>query len=446
VLSLFNTCSGRLEKFKPLDDKNVKLYSCGLTVYDRAHIGHGRTAVVVDVLLRLLRTLYGNVTYVRNITDVDDKINARAREEGVSIGDLTGRIIPLCDEDLLYLNNLRPTHEPRVTDHLGDIVTLIEKILVNGHAYVANGHVFFDVNSYGNYGALSHVNRDELLEAVRIEDNPNKRNPLDFVLWKPSSDDDDESSKFPSPWGTGRPGWHIECSAMSHRYLGPSFDLHCGGADLKFPHHENEIAQSKCAFPDSDFARFWLHVGFLMVDGKKMSKSLGNFVTIEKLRQNGVPGSVLRLAMIKNHYRKPLNFSGGLILESETLLRALHRNLPGTEGGCSIPEEIIENLCDDLNTPKVIATLSKLNRDGETRKLRRAMEFLGIFDENLITGANRSSGAPDMAEIERLIEARNRARTEKNWSRSDDIRKKLESMGIALKDTKDGTLWEFFEK
>ncbi|MDR1425555.1 MAG: cysteine--tRNA ligase [Rickettsiales bacterium] len=384
MLSLFNTLTSRVEKFEPLGkSKPVGLYACGPTVYDRAHVGHGRVTVVVDTLVRLLRVLYGDVVYVRNITDVDDKINARAQQEKVSIGDLTGRVILLHENDMLYLRNLGPTHEPRVTEHIACIIETIDRIVRNGHGYVKNGHVFFSVSSYGDYGILSHVDGGKLLNAVRIEDNPDKRNPLDFVLWKPSSADDDQSIRFSSPWGVGRPGWHIECSAMSQQYLGSDFDIHCGGMDLKFPHHENEIAQSRCAFPGSNFANFWFHVGFLMVDGKKMSKSLGNFVTIDELRMNNLSGCVVRLAVARNHYRKPLNFDLNLIRESENLLRGLHRNLEDTGEGHPVPEEIIDDLCDDLNIPKTIATLGKFKKNREFAKLRGALEFLGLFDKNL---------------------------------------------------------------
>ncbi|MDR3078606.1 MAG: cysteine--tRNA ligase [Rickettsiales bacterium] len=446
MLKLFNSWGSRLEKFEPRERGKVGIYGCGLTVYDRAHIGHGRTMALVDILVRLLRVLHGEVIYVRNITDVDDKINARARNEGIAARELTDRLIPLCDSDLLYLNNLRPTHEPRVTDHMGDIVALIERILANGHGYVANGHVFFDIGSYGDYGLLSHADENELLRAVRIEENPNKRRPLDFVLWKPSADGDDESIRFASPWGTGRPGWHIECSAMSHRYLGTDFDLHCGGMDLKFPHHENEIAQSRCAFANSGFARFWFHVGFLMIEGKKMSKSLGNFVTIGELRQRGLGGPALRLALIRNHYRKPLNFTMNLVQESEALLKSLHRNLEAGAEGYPVPEEILNDLCDDLNTPRVIATLSGFSKNGEKDKLRGAMEFLGIFDDNLLASASSPEESPARPEIERLIALRNTARAEKNWARADEIRDELEAQGIVLRDGENGTSWEILKK
>ncbi|MDR1494639.1 MAG: cysteine--tRNA ligase [Rickettsiales bacterium] len=445
MFNLFNTASGRIERFEPLDSEKVGIYACGMTVYSNAHIGHGRTYVLVDILVKLLRALYKNVIYVRNITDVDDKINARARDERTSPRDLTERTIALCGDDLLYLNNSRPTYEPRVTDNLEGIIALIERILANGHGYEANGHVFFDIGSYGDYGLLSHIDADKLLEAVRIEDNPAKRNLLDFVLWKPSAVDDDESIRFTSPWGLGRPGWHIECSAMSHRYLGTDFDLHCGGVDLKFPHHENEIAQSRCAFTGSGFARFWFHVGSLMIDGKKMSKSLKNFITLDELRRKALPGSVIRLALIRNHYRKPLNFTMDLIGESETLLRTFHRGLETIDGDHSIPGEILDNLCDDLNTPKVVATLSRFSRNGEKSKLKNALEFLGIFDENLLDNG-LSLGAAERSEIEKLVRTRNEARAENNWAKSDELREELKARGVVLRDTKDGTSWELVGK
>ncbi|MDR2778345.1 MAG: cysteine--tRNA ligase [Rickettsiales bacterium] len=445
MLRIFDTLSGELVEFRPLDGRMVKLYACGLTVYDRVHLGHARTTVTVDILVRLLKYLYGDVSYVRNITDVDDKINARAREENLSPGELTSRVIGYCDEDMSYLGNVRPSYEPRVTEHLEDIILMVEKLIASGNAYVSNGHVFFAVNSYGDYGKLSRLDREELFNAVRIEDNANKKNPLDFVLWKPSAATDDASIRFNSPWGVGRPGWHIECSAMSQKYLGNDFDIHCGGMDLKFPHHENEIAQSRCASRDSNFAGIWFHIGFLMVNGEKMSKSLGNFVVVDELRRSGLAGSVVRLAVLKNHYRKPLNFSRSLISETESFLRGLHRSVSTVETEYSVPEEIIDNLCDDFNIPKAMATLSEFSRMGELSKLKNAMIFFGICDENLLKVKN-SMDDRRKNEIEDLIDARRRAKEEKDWKKSDAIRDRLRAEGIILKDGKDGTIWEFAEE
>ena len=384
MLKLFNSLSGNIEDFKPIDNNNVKLYSCGLTVYDRAHIGHARATIMVDILVRLLKELYSNVIYVRNITDVDDKINKRATERKITIQELTSEVISYCNEDMNYLNNLQPTYEPKATEHIKEIIETIQKLIDNGNAYIANNHVLFDVNSYKDYGKLSKRNLEELQAGARIEVEDYKRNPLDFVLWKPSLDIDDESSKFESPWGIGRPGWHIECSAMSNKYLGENFDIHCGGVDLKFPHHENEIAQSCCANKGSTFANYWFHIGFLMVNGEKMSKSLGNFTTIKEIRDKGVKGVVLRFAMIKNHYRKPLDFTNNLIIETEKNLKDLHKNIINIKCNYKVPDELIEVLSNDLNTPMTIALLNDFNKNKEYEKLKNALIFLGVFDENLI--------------------------------------------------------------
>ncbi|MDR2077708.1 MAG: cysteine--tRNA ligase [Rickettsiales bacterium] len=446
MLNLFDTLSGKLVEFKPLEQGRVKLYACGMTVYDKAHLGHARTTVTVDILVRLLKYLYSDVVYVRNITDVDDKINARAREENLPLAKLTSRIIDQCNDDMLYLGNIRPSYEPKVTEHLEDIISLVEKLIASGNAYISNNHVFFAVDSYSDYGRLSRLDQNELFNAVRIEENTSKKNPLDFVLWKPSLADDDESIKFNSPWGIGRPGWHIECSAMSHRYLGNNFDIHCGGMDLKFPHHENEIAQSRCAFRNSDFAKLWFHIGFLMVDGEKMSKSLKNFITVDELRCRGTAGSVVRLAMLKNHYRKPLNFSWNLITEMENFLKSLHRSIVGIEAKYLVPDEIVDNLCDDLNIPKALATLSEFNKTGELAKLKNAMIFLGIFDEHLLENSHSTMDEKRKAEIESLINDRTRAKDRKDWKQADEIRDRLKSEGITIKDTRDGTIWESAEK
>ena len=354
MIKLYNSLTEQKEEFKPINEKNIGIYSCGMTVYDKMHIGHARTTIFVDVLVRFLREIYKNVTYVRNITDVDDKINKRATERKITIQQLTEETIKSCNKDLEYIHNLTPTIEPRATHHIKEIIETIQKLIDNGHAYVANNHVFFDVNSYKDYGKLSNKKIEDLQSGARIEINDFKRNPLDFVLWKPSLDIDDDSSKFESPWGIGRPGWHIECSAMSCKYLGPNFDIHCGGVDLKFPHHENEIAQSRCAF-NSNFASYWFHVGALMVNGEKMSKSLGNFITIDDMRQKGISGTTLRMMILKSHYRKPFDYKEVLIDEAEKNLYTLHKHLKNVNCEYKVPDEVIEALSDDLNTVKVIA-------------------------------------------------------------------------------------------
>ena len=439
MLKLFNTLSGKIDEFKPIDSNNIRLYSCGLTVYDRAHLGHARATIAVDILVRLLKELYTNVTYVRNITDVDDKINKRATERNITIQQLTNEIIGYCNEDMDYLHNIKPTFEPKATEHIKEIIDIIQKLIANKHAYVSNGHVLFDVNSFKDYGKLSHRNLEELQAGARIEVEDYKKNPLDFVLWKPSLDIDDESSKFNSPWGVGRPGWHIECSAMSNKYLGENFDIHCGGVDLKFPHHENEIAQSCCAFKGSSYANYWYHVGFLMVNGEKMSKSLGNFITIKEIRDKGIAGVVTRFAMLKNHYRKPLDFTDNLILEAEKNLKELHKNIINIETNYKLPDELLEVLCDDINTPKVIALLNQFNKNKEFDKLKNSLIFLGVYDDNILSNKKTTSLTED--KINNLINERLQYKKEKNWVKCDEIRNYLKENNIIIKDTANGTEW-----
>ena len=443
-LKIFNTINSKIEEFQPIENDVVKLYSCGLTVYDHAHIGHARTTIFVDILVRLLRVLYNKVIYIRNITDVDDKINIKAKEKNTNIYNLTKEIVESCNLSMSYINNIKPDYEPRVTENIKDIIEFIQKIIDNGHAYVSNGHVFFDVSSYKDYGKLSHINIDNLLNGVRIDNKINKKNPLDFVLWKPSLDIDDESSKFNSPWGIGRPGWHIECSAMSHKYLGENFDIHCGGMDLKFPHHENEIAQSCCAFKNSNFAKFWFHVGFLMVNGEKMSKSLGNYILINSIQEKSISGKVLRLTMLKNQYGKPLDFSYKLITEAKNNLENLHKKIIDTETNSNVPEELIDVLCDNLNTPKVLNLLNEFNKKKEYIKLKSSLVFLGLFDERVFDKKIFKLKI-EKTEINKLIKIRSEAKKNRDWEKSDKIRNQLKELGIELIDTKEGTIWKSIE-
>lgn len=443
-LKIFNTINSKIEEFQPIENDVVKLYSCGLTVYDHAHIGHARTTIFVDILVRLLRVLYNKVIYIRNTTDVDDKINIKAKEKNTNIYNLTKEIVESCNLSMSYINNIKPDYEPRVTENIKDIIEFIQKIIDNGHAYVSNGHVFFDVSSYKDYGKLSHINIGNLLNGVRIDNEINKKNPLDFVLWKPSLDIDDESSKFNSPWGIGRPGWHIECSAMSHKYLGENFDIHCGGMDLKFPHHENEIAQSCCAFKNSNFAKFWFHVGFLMVNGEKMSKSLGNYILINSIQEKSISGKVLRLTMLKNQYGKPLDFSYKLITEAKNNLENLHKKIIDTETNSNVPEELIDVLCDNLNTPKVVNLLNEFNKKKEYIKLKSSLVFLGLFDERVFDKKIFKLKI-EKTEINKLIKIRSEAKKNRDWEKSDKIRNQLKELGIELIDTKEGTIWKSIE-
>ncbi len=332
-ISLYNTRTRSKERFVPLDPANVRMYVCGPTVYDRAHIGNARPVVVFDVLFRLLRHVYGadHVTYVRNITDVDDKINARAVAEKRPIREITEETAGWYHADMAALGALEPTHEPRATEFIAPMVAMIETLIAKGHAYEAQGHVLFAVASYPDYGRFANRSLDEMRAGARVEVAPYKRNPLDFVLWKPSTS---AEPGWPSPWGHGRPGWHLECSAMSHELLGPSFDIHGGGIDLVFPHHENEIAQSACAHPEGTFARFWLHNGFLNVEGEKMSKSLGNFFTVRDLLDKGIPGEVIRFVLLSTHYRQPMDFSEAKVHEARRTLKKWRdvAGLAGTSG------------------------------------------------------------------------------------------------------------------
>src|SRR5438046_3181909 len=364
TLRLHNTLTRSKEDFAPLDPKNVRMYVCGPTVYDYAHIGNARPVIVFDVLFRLLRHLYGDthVTYVRNVTDIDDKINARALERA------QGRNIPILDvvreiteetgriynEDVAALGNLQPTVTPRATEHVREMIAMIDALVASDHAYATKGHVLFDVTSKADYGKLSRRPLDEMIAGARVEVAPYKKNPMDFVLWKPS---DEATPGWESPWGRGRPGWHLECSAMGEKYLGETFDIHGGGIDLMFPHHENEIAQSECAHAGQPLARVWLHNGFLNVEGEKMSKSLGNFVTIHELLAEW-PADVLRFNMLRSHYRQPMDWTVAGMKESWDILERWY-DVAEPMTATKLGDAVLGALCDDLNTPQVIAELHK---------------------------------------------------------------------------------------
>ncbi|HYI91465.1 MAG TPA: cysteine--tRNA ligase [Beijerinckiaceae bacterium] len=448
-LRLYNTLTRTKEAFRPLDPANVRLYACGPTVYDDAHIGNARPIIVFDLLFRVLRHLYGpdHVTYVRNITDVDDKINARAAERGISIRELTEGTARRFHDDIAALGVLPPNVEPRATEHIDEMKTLIERLVGSDHAYVAEEHVLFDVPSMPDYGALSKRPLDEMEAGARVDVAPYKRSPLDFVLWKPSKPGD---PAWPSPAGIatpGRPGWHIECSAMAWKHLGETFDIHAGGIDLVFPHHENEVAQSRCCFGTKTMANYWLHNGFLQVEGEKMAKSAGNFVTIRELLRTDTfggrswPGEVLRLAMLRTHYRQPIDWTVRALEEAEQTLAAWTSVPAFMEGGDeAISNEVLDALADDLNTPRAIAELHALDRRGDLDALASSVRALGFS-----TGVQReTSVAPELAsKVESLISVRRDARAAKNWAESDRIRDELAAMGIALKDNKDGTTtWE----
>jgi cysteinyl-tRNA synthetase len=432
TLRLFNTLTKTKEDFAPLDAKNVRMYVCGPTVYDFAHIGNARPSIVFDVLFRLLRHDYGDahVTYVRNVTDVDDKINARAAERDISIRELTEETARIYDQDMAALNCLPPTIAPRATDHIAEMVAMIESLIASDNAYVAEGHVLFDVSSKPDYGKLSRRSLDEMLAGARVEVAPYKKNPMDFVLWKPS---EHPLPGWDSPWGRGRPGWHIECSAMAGKYLGETFDIHGGGIDLMFPHHENEIAQSESAHHGHSLAKIWMHNGFLQVEGEKMSKSLGNFFTIRDLLADW-PGEVLRFNMLRSHYRQPIDFTLAGLRESwKTLERWYDVTEPLADPAPD--QDFMAALHDDLNTPQAIASLHQ----AEPSALAGGLGFLGFSNVAMRITLKPKVNAKEIADA---IALRQKARAEKNFAESDRIRDALLARGIVLKDGPQGTTWE----
>jgi len=452
TLKIYNTLTRTKEPFKPLDERNVRMYVCGPTVYDYAHIGNARPLIVFDVLYRLLRHLYGagHVKYVRNITDVDDKINARAAERGISIRELTEETNRVFQADVRALGCLDPDVQPRATEHIAQMIDIIRRLIDSGHAYAADGHVLFDVPSMPSYGQLSRRSLEDMRAGARVDVAPYKRGDMDFVLWKPSSETE---PGWDSPWGRGRPGWHIECSAMSWKHLGEMFDIHGGGIDLVFPHHENEIAQSCCAFGQDVMARYWMHNGFLQVEGEKMSKSLGNFVTIHELLHTDKfggrkwPGEVLRLAMLRTHYRQPIDWTVKALEEAEANLLAWHdhKDFASVQESDVLPETIVAALCEELNTAETISAIHSLNKTGQISALKSALRFLGVLNTEAFSRASdQFDPLHDLTQenrriIESRIEARLAARAARNWAESDRIRDELAEMGVALKDNKDGT-------
>ena len=463
-LRLYDTLTRQKRLFQPLDEARVRVYVCGPTVYDFAHIGNARPVIVFDVLFRLLRHLYGadHVTYVRNITDVDDKINARAAEEypdlplNEAIRTVTATTERQFHEDADALGCLSPTLEPRATEHIDAMRVLIERLIASDHAYVAQEHVLFRVASMPDYGSLSKRSLDEMIAGARVEVAPYKHDPMDFVLWKPSQPGE---PAWRSPAGIatpGRPGWHIECSAMSWKHLGEIFDIHGGGIDLVFPHHENEIAQTRCAFHSPIMANYWMHNGFLQVEGEKMSKSLGNFVTIRELLADW-PGEVLRLNMLRTHYRQPIDWTTRGMQESQRILDEWHQAVGDTAAVREVmpDDDVIGSLCDDLNTPNVLTRLHALvseirgpasaSRQIELkRSLKSSGALLGILEktEEEYLKADPRRVAIDESKVKSLIDARAQARKAKNFEQADSIRDELARMGVVLKDSKDGTTWE----
>ena len=432
TIRLHDSMTREKRDFAPIDPANVRMYVCGPTVYDRAHIGNARPVVAFDALFRLLRHVYGadHVTYVRNITDIEDKIIARAAENGEPIEALTARTAGWFHEDMAALGCLPPTLEPRATAHVPGMIAMIEALIAAGKAYAAEGHVLFEVAAFPDYGRLSGRSTEDMIAGARVEVAPYKRDPMDFVLWKPSTP---EQPGWDSPWGRGRPGWHIECSAMARALLGGDFDIHGGGADLAFPHHENEIAQSRCAHPDEGFARYWLHNGMVRVEGRKMSKSLGNVLTMADLRAQA-PGPVLRLALLMTHYRDPLDWTAQRLEEAAAAINKWTNIVSGVAPDPEPPEEVVAALADDLNTPQVVATLHSLsartrkNLDRYGGQLGAALAFLNLG------AAPATVEAAVAARIDALLAARAEARAAKDFAKADAIRAALDAAGVTVMD------------
>lgn len=433
-LTFHNTKTRRKERFEPIDPENVRMYVCGPTVYDRAHLGNARPVVVFDVLYRLLRHVYGeeHVTYVRNFTDVDDKINARAAATYREIGEITEETIGWFLEDMGALGALEPTHAPRATRYIGEMIAMIEDLIAKGHAYAAEGHVLFKVESYEAYGKLSGRSIDDMIAGARVEVAPYKENPMDFVLWKPA---EEGTPGWESPWGRGRPGWHIECSAMADALLGKSFDIHGGGNDLMFPHHENEIAQSSCAHPEGHFANFWLHNEMLQVEGKKMSKSLGNFFTVRDLLDQGVPGEVIRFVFLSTHYRKPMDWTAEKRREAEATLRKWRSIVADVEAD-GVPEAVVAALADDLNSAGALTVLHGLANDKNAAALKAGAQMLGLLSDEL--GGWDAIDA-DLSSLETaLFEARASAMQSKDFTEVDRLKAMLIDAGLEVRMSKEG--------
>ncbi|MBM3644309.1 MAG: cysteine--tRNA ligase [Alphaproteobacteria bacterium] len=444
-LVVYNTLTREKEPFVPVDPAHVRMYVCGPTVYDYVHIGNARPVVAFDTLYRLLKRHHPRVTYVRNITDIDDRIMVRAADNGETIEALTNRTAAAYSADMRRVGALDPDVAPRATTHVGEMIELIARLIARGHAYEAEGHVLFAVPSMADYGRLSRRSRDELVAGARVEVAPYKRDPADFVLWKPSTP---AQPGWDSPWGRGRPGWHIECSAMSAKHLGETFDIHAGGLDLIFPHHENEIAQSRSAFGHAFMARYWMHNGFINVSGEKMSKSLGNFFTVHELLDQ-YPGEAIRLLLLSAHYRQPLDFTHDGLVQSKAILDRWYGVLRGraTAAAPGVPDGVERALLDDLNTPLAIAELHALATPQHAAELKAGGAALGLLQvdpEEWFRWAPKEAAAsgPTDAEIEAAITARRAARAARNFAEADRIRDDLKARGIVLEDSAAGTSWK----
>ena len=444
---LTNNLTNKKEKFIPKDKNNVRMYVCGPTVYDDPHIGNARPVVVFDILFKILKNKYPNVTYVRNITDVDDKIIKSSKENNISISELTKKITQSFNEDCIYLNCEQPNHEPKATEHISEMIEMISELIKKGFAYENNKHVYFEVKKFKDYGQLSNKKLDELVAGSRIEVSDNKKNPEDFVLWKPSETDE---PSWDSPWGKGRPGWHLECSAMSKKYLGNEFDVHGGGVDLLFPHHENEIAQSRCANDSKTFANYWLHNAFITMSNEKMAKSQGNILKIKDFRNNK-SGQVLRMALMSAHYRQPLDWNDKLLEECENTISKWYNVYLNIKTKLKISDEILKPLLDDLNTPGYIANLHKLydkaakGSDEDKILFISACNFIGLLNETKEDWLKFKKNKVSISENEILIKInqRNEARVNKNYKEADKIRDELLDKGVLIEDKDGKTAWKF---
>jgi len=446
-LIFFNTLSNKKEKFVPINNNKISMYVCGPTVYDFPHIGNARPLVVFDVLFRLLQSFYGKdkVTYVRNITDIDDKIIESSKKNKKNIKELTGTITKSFHEDCRYLNCLNPSFEPKATEHIQGMIDMVSNLLKNKHAYENGKHVYFSVSSFRQYGKLSNKNSDQLVAGSRVEVSKYKKDPLDFVLWKPSKEED---PGWDSPWGRGRPGWHLECSVMSEKFLGRQFDIHGGGLDLVFPHHENEIAQSCSANKSEKFANYWLHNGFVTFDKEKMSKSIGNIVTIKKLREN-INGEVIRLALLSSHYKQPLDWNEKLIKESKNTLDKWYSQSEDIKSE-KLTEDDLKPLQEDLNTPEYIAKLHSLfensNKGDKLSKSKflSACQQIGLLEDRKgWENFKKSKIKVDENFINQKIKDRNEARKKSNYKLADTLRKELEDNGVIIEDKQDKTTWKY---
>ena len=445
-LKITNTSSRTKEIFVPINKENIRMYVCGPTVYDYPHVGNARPLIVFDVLFRLLKKLFpkSKVTYVRNITDIDDKIIEASKKLNITTSELTNKVLNDFHDDCDYLGCLKPTVEPKATDHLDEMINLINRLIEKGFAYQSSGHVYFEVSKFKDYGKLSNKNTKDLVSGSRVSISENKKEPGDFVLWKPSKDNE---PSWDSPFGKGRPGWHLECSAMSEKYLGKHFDLHGGGLDLIFPHHENEIAQSVCANDNQKLSNYWLHNGYVTVDKQKMSKSLGNFITINELK-NKYNGQVIRLAMLSSHYTQPFDWNKNILENSRKSLEKWYEFYSDEDE--SINDSNLKYLLDDLNTPLMISNINNLYKkakSGDTlsaKQLSSSCKILGLFNQNVEEWKNsKKIGKMLPEEIEKLILQRNEARAKKDFKTSDKIRDLLVSKGVLIKDKDGNTLWEY---